>query len=87
MGTISIGKILMKRSLLFQLSHTFTQLRFIGRKKNCIDDSEIEVGHLLGIRAKAVFNRHFHVFDIYGTSIMSSMRPYKTERNEVLSTA
>ena len=49
--------------------------------------TEIEVGHFLGIRAKAVFNRHFHVFDIYGTSIMSSMRPYKTERNEVLSTA
>ena len=58
----------------------------LPEKKNRVNDSEIKFSYLVTIGAKAVFNCYFHAsFDFYCTSIISSIRPYRTERSAVLS--
>lgn len=86
--TVTVCEILIKWSFFLQLSHAFTQFRLIARKKNRVNDSEIKFSYLVTIGAKAVFNCYFHAsFDFYCTSIISSIRPYRTERSAVLSMA
>ena len=84
--TVTVCEIFIKWSFFLQLSHAFTQFRLIARKKNRVNDSEIKFSYLVTIGAKAVFNCYFHAsFDFYCTSIISSIRPYRTERSAVLS--
>lgn len=57
---VAVGEILVKLCLFFQSFHACSQFRFVTRKENGVDDSEIKVRDLFTIGTKAVFNRYFH---------------------------
>lgn len=57
---ISVSEILVKSCFVFQQLHARPQFRFVTRKEDSIDNSEIEFCHFITIRTKAVFNRYVH---------------------------